>query len=128
MATTQSSQEVINHHAQALSAEDLEEIVADYSDDAVFIGSGRRPAWQGRHPPSGHQAPQRGAAGHRDIESLSTRTTSCCLSGDAEGGGIRIEDGIDTFVFRDGLIRVQTASATAAARSLTGGKCHAPGC
>jgi hypothetical protein len=40
MATTQSSQEVINHHAQALSAEGLEEIVADDSDDAVFIGSG----------------------------------------------------------------------------------------
>ena len=56
MATTQSSQEVINHHAQALGTEDLEEIVADYSDDAVFIGSGRRPAWQGRHPPGGHQA------------------------------------------------------------------------
>ena len=26
----------------------------------------------------------------------------------AEGGGNRIQDGIDTFVFRDGLIRVQT--------------------
>ena len=25
---------------------------------------------------------------------------------DAEGGGNRVEDGIDTFVFRDGLIRV----------------------
>jgi hypothetical protein len=128
MATTQSSQEVINHQAQALGAEDLEEIVADHSDDAVFIRSGRRPVWQGRHPPSGHQAPQRGAAGHLDIKSLSTRTISCCSSGDAEGGGKRIEDGIDTFVFRDGLIWVQTASATAAARSLTGGKCHAPGC
>jgi hypothetical protein len=30
-------QEVFNHHAQALGAEDLEEIVADYSDDAIFI-------------------------------------------------------------------------------------------
>ena len=26
----------------------------------------------------------------------------------AEGGGTRVEDGINTFVFRDGLIRVQT--------------------
>jgi len=128
MATTRSSQEGINHHAQALGAEDLEEIVADYSDDAVFIGSGRRPAWQGRHPPGVHQAPQRGAAGHLGHEALSTRTTSCCSSGSAEGGGNRIEDGIDTFVFRDGLIQVQTASATAAACSLMGGKCHAPGC
>jgi hypothetical protein len=26
----------------------------------------------------------------------------------ADGSGNRVEDGIDTFVFRDGLIRVQT--------------------
>jgi uncharacterized protein (TIGR02246 family) len=37
MAATRSPQEVFNHHAQALGAEDLEEIVADYSDDAIFI-------------------------------------------------------------------------------------------
>jgi hypothetical protein len=30
----------------------------------------------------------------------------------AEGGGNRVEDGIDTFVFRDGLIRVQTVRYT----------------
>jgi hypothetical protein len=30
----------------------------------------------------------------------------------AQGGGNRIEDGIDTFVFRDGLIRVQTLRYT----------------
>ena len=30
----------------------------------------------------------------------------------AEGGGNRIQDGIDTFVFRDGLIRVQTVRYT----------------
>jgi uncharacterized protein (TIGR02246 family) len=37
MAATRSPQEVFDHHAQALGAEDLEEIVADYSDDAIFI-------------------------------------------------------------------------------------------
>jgi ketosteroid isomerase-like protein len=37
MAATRSPQEVFGHHAQALGAEDLDEIVADYSDDAVFI-------------------------------------------------------------------------------------------
>jgi ketosteroid isomerase-like protein len=37
MAATCSPQEVFNHHAQALEAEDLDEIVADYSDDAIFI-------------------------------------------------------------------------------------------
>ena len=37
MAATRSPQEVFDHHAQALGAEDLNEIVADYSDDAIFI-------------------------------------------------------------------------------------------
>ena len=37
MADSRSPQEVFGHHAQALGAEDLDEIVADYSDDAVFI-------------------------------------------------------------------------------------------
>jgi ketosteroid isomerase-like protein len=67
MAATRSPQEVFNHHAQALGAEDLEEIVADYSDDAVFI------------TPAGVQ---------------------------------RGKDGIHIFVFRDGLIRVQTVRYT----------------
>ena len=30
-------QEVFQHHVQALGAGDLDEIVADYTDDAVFI-------------------------------------------------------------------------------------------
>jgi predicted SnoaL-like aldol condensation-catalyzing enzyme len=34
------------------------------------------------------------------------------LEWSAEGGGNRIEDSIDTFVFRDGLIRVQTVRYT----------------
>jgi ketosteroid isomerase-like protein len=32
-----SPQEVFAHHAQALGAGDLDAIVADYADDAVFI-------------------------------------------------------------------------------------------
>jgi ketosteroid isomerase-like protein len=30
-------EEAFNHHAQALGAGDLDEIVADYTDDAIFI-------------------------------------------------------------------------------------------
>jgi hypothetical protein len=30
----------------------------------------------------------------------------------ATGGGRRVEDGIDTFIFRDGMIRVQTVVYT----------------
>jgi ketosteroid isomerase-like protein len=36
-AMARTPEEVFQHHAQALGAGDLDEIVADYSDDAVFI-------------------------------------------------------------------------------------------
>jgi len=102
----------LRHHAQALGAEDLEEIVADYSDDAVFI------------TPAGVQ---RGKDGIRqaftkllgevpqatwDIKTTIYEGDVMLLEWGAEGGGNRIEDGIDTFVFRDGLIRVQTVRYT----------------
>jgi predicted SnoaL-like aldol condensation-catalyzing enzyme len=112
MAAMRSPQEIFSHHAQALGAEDLEEIVADYSDDAVFI------------TPAGVQ---RGKDGIRqaftkllgevpqaswDIKTTIYEDDILFLEWGAEGGGNRIEDGIDTFVFRDGLIRVQTVRYT----------------
>lgn len=112
MAATRSPQEVFDHHAQALGAEDVEEIVADYSDDAVFI------------TPAGVQ---RGKDGIReaftkllgevpqatwDIKTTIYEDDVLFLEWGAEGGGNRVEDGIDTFVFRDGLIRVQTVRYT----------------
>ena len=112
MAGTRSPQEVFSHHAQALGAEDLDEIVADYSDDAVFI------------TPAGVQ---RGKDGIRqaftkllgevpqaawDIKTTIFEDDILFLEWGAEGGGNRIQDGIDTFVFRDGLIRVQTVRYT----------------
>jgi predicted SnoaL-like aldol condensation-catalyzing enzyme len=114
MAATRSPQEVFSHHAQALGAEDLDEIVADYSDDAIFI------------TPAGVQ---RGKDGIRqaftkllgevpqatwDIKTTIYEDDILFLEWGAEGGGNRIEDGIDTFVFRDGLIRVQTVRYTLA--------------
>jgi hypothetical protein len=112
MAATRSPQEVFDHHAQALGAEDLDEIVADYSDDAIFI------------TPAGVQ---RGKDGIRqaftkllgevpqatwDLKTTIYEDDILFLEWGAQGGGNRIEDGIDTFVFRDGLIRVQTVRYT----------------
>jgi hypothetical protein len=112
MAMTRSPQEVFDHHAQALGAEDLEEIVADYSDDAIFI------------TPAGVQ---RGKDGIRqaftkllgevpqatwDLKTTIYEDDILFLEWGAQGGGNRIEDGVDTFVFRDGLIRVQTVRYT----------------
>jgi ketosteroid isomerase-like protein len=112
MAATRSPQEVFGHHAQALGAEDLEEIVADYSDDAVFI----TPAGVLRGKDGIRQAfakllgevPQ----ASWDIKTTIYEGDILLLEWGAEGGGNRIQDGIDTFVFRDGLIRVQTVRYT----------------
>ena len=104
--------EVFQHHAQALGAGDLEEIVADYADDAVFIS------------PSGVL---RGKDGIRsafttllaDVPDAAWELKTQIYEGDvlflewaAEAAATRVTDGIDTFVFRDGLIQVQTVRYT----------------
>jgi uncharacterized protein (TIGR02246 family) len=105
-------QEVFQHHAEALIAGDLEGIVADYSDDAVFI------------TPDGVL---RGKDGIReaftkllsDLPSADWEVPTTIFEGDvlfiewkAVSESTMAEDGIDTFVFRDGMIRVQTVRYT----------------
>ena len=107
-----SPQEVFAHHAQALGAGDLDEIVADYADDAVFI------------TPAGVL---RGKEGIRtaftqllaDVPNATWDLPTQIYDGDvlflewtADAGATRVDDGIDTFVFRDGQIRVQTLRYT----------------
>jgi hypothetical protein len=112
MAATRSPQEVFDHHAQALGAEDLDEIVADYSDDAIFI----TPAGVLRGKDGIRQAftkllsevPQ----ATWDLKTTLYEDDILFLEWGAEGGGNRIQDAVDTFVFRDGLIRVQTVRYT----------------
>jgi ketosteroid isomerase-like protein len=104
--------EVFAHHAQALGAGDLDDIVADYSDDAVFIS------------PSGVL---RGKDGIRtgftrlladvpdarwDLKTQLYEDDVLFLEWTADAGATRVDDGIDTFVFRDGMIRVQTVRYT----------------
>ena len=105
-------QEVFQHHAQALGAGDLDEIVADYADDAVFT------------TPAGTK---RGKDGIREAFTalladvpnaaweLPTQTYEddlLLLEWTADAAQTRVDDGIDTFVFRDGLIRAQTVRYT----------------
>jgi ketosteroid isomerase-like protein len=101
-------EEVFHHHAQALGAGDLDEIVADYSDDAVFI------------TPSGVRT---GRDGVRegfsvllgDVPNAAWELKTQIYDGDilflewaATAAKTRVEDGVDTFIFRDGQIRAQT--------------------
>jgi uncharacterized protein (TIGR02246 family) len=109
---TRTPEEVFAHHVQALGAGDLDGIVADYADDAVFI------------TPAGVR---RGKDGIRegftqllgDVPNAAWELKTQIFEGDilllewaATSAATKIEDGIDTFVFRDGLIRVQTVRYT----------------
>ena len=105
-------QEVFAHHAEVLIAGDLEGIISDYADDAVFI------------TPAGTL---RGKDGVRegftqllsDVPNAEWAVPTQIFEGDvlfiewsADAASTRVEDGIDTFVFRDGEIIVQTVRYT----------------
>jgi uncharacterized protein (TIGR02246 family) len=105
-------EEVFQHHAQALGAGDLDGIVADYADDGVLI----TPA-----------AVFRGKDGIRaaftqllaDVPDAAWELKTQIYEGDvlflewaADAANTHVEDGIDTFIFRDGLIGLQTVRYT----------------
>ena len=109
---TRTPEEVFQHHVQALGAGDLDEIVTDYSEDAVFI------------TPAGVQRGQEGVrAGFTqllaDVPDADWALQTQIYEGDllflewtADSAKTSVDDGIDTFVFRDGLIRAQTVRYT----------------
>jgi hypothetical protein len=104
--------EVFEHHGEALMAGDLDGIVSDYAEDAVFI------------TPEGVL---RGKDGVRqgfvkllddlptaewELPTMLFEDDILLLEWKAESAKTKADDGIDTFVFRDGLIRVQTVRYT----------------
>jgi hypothetical protein len=105
-------QEVFQHHAEALGAEDVDAIVEDYADGAIFI------------TPDGVLRGKDGV--RRAFEKLTSEVPGATwelptqiyeddillLEWKAASSAAKVEDGIDTFVFRDGLIRVQTVRYT----------------
>lgn len=109
---TRTPEEVFAHHAQALGAGDLDEIVADYADDAVFIApAGVRRGKDGiREAFTQLLAEVPNAAW--DLKTQLYEGDVLFLEWAADAAETFVEDGIDTFVFRDGLIRVQTVRYT----------------
>jgi ketosteroid isomerase-like protein len=105
-------QEIFEHHAGALIAGDVDEIVADYTEDAVFI------------TPSGVK---RGKEGVRegfvkllaDLPDADWSVPTQIFEGDilfvewsAVSATTQAIDGIDTFVFTEDGIRAQTVRYT----------------
>jgi ketosteroid isomerase-like protein len=109
---TRTPQEVFAHHGKALAAGDLDGIVADYTDDSVLI------------TPAGAA---RGRDGIRqtfaklldDLPNAAWDLKTQIFEGDvlflewaADSATNRVDDGVDTFVFRDGSIWAQTVRYT----------------
>jgi ketosteroid isomerase-like protein len=109
---TRTPEEVFAHHAQSLGAGDLDEIVADYADDAIFITpAGTRRGKDGiRAGFTEMLADVPDAAWN--LKTLIYEDDVLFLEWAADAAATRVEDGLDTFVFRDGLIRVQTVRYT----------------
>ncbi len=105
-------QEVFDHHGEALMAEDLDGIVDDYSDDAIFITPdgilrGKDGVRQGFVKLLGDVP-----GAKWELPTMLFEDDILLLEWKAESENVKVEDGIDTFVFRDGLIRVQTVRYT----------------
>jgi ketosteroid isomerase-like protein len=108
---TRTPQEVFAHHGQALGAENLDQIVADFADDAVVI----TPAGVNRGKDGVREAFTRLLAdlpnAAWDVKTQIYEGNVLLLEWAADAAESRA-DGVDTFVFRDGLIQAQTVQYT----------------
>jgi hypothetical protein len=109
---TRTPQEVFAHHGKALAAGDLDEIVVDYADDSVLI----TPAGAARGRDGIRQA---FAKLLDDLPNAAWDLKTQIFEGDvlflewaADSAINRVDDGVDTFVFRDGSIWAQTVRYT----------------
>src|SRR5450759_1113045 len=109
--TTRTPEEVFAHHGRSLGAENPEEIVADYAEDAILVlqqtgDRGKDGARQG-FTQLLSDVPQ----AQWELETVFADDV-LYLGWKATGGGRKVENGVDTFIFADGMIRVQTVVYT----------------
>src|SRR3954469_1944437 len=111
-AMPRTPQEIFAHHASALMAGDVDEIVADYAQDAVFITSAG--ALHGRDG-----IRRAFTALLTDLPEATWDVPTQVYEGDvlyiewsAVAKASRVTDGVDTFVFSGDAIRVQTVRYT----------------
>jgi hypothetical protein len=109
---TRTPEQIFQHHAEALGAEDLDGIVADYSDDAFFM----TPAGVLRGKEAIRQAFTKLLSdvpkAKWDLKTQLYERDILLLEWTADSAETKVDDGIDTFVFKDGFIRVQTVRYT----------------
>ena len=105
-------QEIFEHHATVLIAGDIEGIVSDYADDALIITP--RGVLRGKDGVREAFTSLLGELPDADLGRAhpGLRGRLLFIEWSAVSEKSRVRDGVDTFVFRDGLIRVQTLRHT----------------
>jgi hypothetical protein len=113
---TRTPQEVFAHHGQALAAGDLDGIVADYAHDSVVITSAG--VARGKD-----EIRQVFVKLFDDLPDAAWDLKTMIFDGDvlflewaADSAVYSADDGVDTFVFRDGMIWAQTVRYTPRAK------------
>jgi predicted SnoaL-like aldol condensation-catalyzing enzyme len=104
-------EEIFTHHAQALGAEDLDATVLDYADNATLITPDS--VLHGKEPIRQFFA---GVFQALPQAQWGVRTTYVdnllFLLWTADSTRASVSDGVDTFIFKDGLIQYQTVYCT----------------
>ncbi|MEZ0095444.1 nuclear transport factor 2 family protein [Streptacidiphilus sp. EB129] len=115
--TARTPQEIFASHGKALLAEDVDAIAANFAEDAVLITPGGV-----RHGRDGVR--QAFVQLFTDLPKAKWDLRITTFAGGvlflewaADSGNGRAEHGVDTFVFRDGLIAAQTVRYTLAPNS-----------
>lgn len=104
-----SPQEIFDHHLQALLAGDVDELLIDYTDESELITSAGVAQGSGAIRAAFSQLSGALADANFEIKSQTYSGNVLLLEWtlDAVGFGV---DGVDTFLFDDDSIRVQTIS------------------
>lgn len=109
---TRTPEQIIDHHAAALAAGDVDAVVSDYAENARFVTTAGVVA--------GRASLKETFAGVLDqFPGFTLSVVNLVVDGDtvllewtADALGHTITDGVDTFLIRDDLIQLQTARFT----------------
>ena len=111
MSTHRTPRQMFDHHARVLADGDIWGIVGDYAEDALYIG--RDGVVHGKDGIRRAFVKLLGDLPEAQWEFETTLADDVVLlRWAAESAHTRVDDGVDTFVVDDGLVRAQTASYT----------------
>ena len=104
-------EETFGHHAQTLMAEDLDGILADYTDTSYLVSPSG--VLRGKNAIRRFFADLLTALPQAKWDVKTTYVEDILfLEWTADSKAASVSDGVDTFIFKDGMIHIQTVRAT----------------